>query len=120
MKRKEDDLTVRKILVVPTRHMIAMLLIFLEYSAIIAGLIALIVYFPVFYIAVIVIQIIVAIGIINSNDNPDYKVPWLFFVMLIPIIGFMTYFMFYSRNISKKQLKKNSRLKNCLVKKCKN
>ncbi len=116
MKRKENDLTVRKILVVPTRHMIAMLLIFLEYSAIIAGLIALIVYFPVFYIAVIVIQIIVAIGIINSNDNPDYKVPWLFFVMLIPIIGFMTYFMFYSRNISKKQLKKNSRLKNCLVK----
>lgn len=116
MKKKRDNLRVRKILIIPTRHMIAMFLIFLEYSIIMAGLITLTVYFPFFYIAIIITQIIVSIGIINSKDNPDYKVPWLFFVMLVPIIGFMTYFMFYQRNISKKQFKKIKKLNDSLPK----
>ncbi len=115
-KRNRDDLTVRKIMVIPTRHIISMLLILLEYSAVIATVIVITIYVPYFYIAVLLTQFICAIGIINSKDNPDYKVPWLFFVMLIPIIGFMTYLMFYSRNVSKKQLKKIKKLNAVTIK----
>ena len=111
MKKNKDDLTFKKILRIPTRHIISMLLILLEYSAVIAFVVVLVIYVPYFWILILIIQLVSAIGIINSKDNPDYKVPWLFIVMLIPIIGFMTYFMFYSRNLSKKQLKKMNQLK---------
>ncbi len=116
MKKKEDDFRVKKVLVIPTRHLFAMFLILLEYSAIIAAVVTIVIYAPYFYIAVLLTQFFVAIGIINSKDNPDYKVPWLFFVMLVPIIGFMTYFMFYSRTISKKQQKRIKKLNDKLVK----
>ena len=42
------------------------------------------------------------IRIIASDDNPDYKVPWLLFVLIIPIAGFMLYFMFYSRKLQRR------------------
>lgn len=71
--------------------------------AVIAVVTLLTIYVPYFYIAVVITQFAVAIAKINRNDNPDYKLPWLFFVMLIPIIGFMLYFMFYSRKLTKKQ-----------------
>ncbi len=51
-------------------------------------------------IAEAVTQLAVAVVIIASNDNPDYKVPWLFFVIVVPVVGFMCYFMFYSRKLN--------------------
>ena len=91
---------------IPIRYILALLLIFLEIAAVIAVMSLLTIYIPYFVIAVLLTQFAVAIAIINSDDNPDYKVPWLFFVLLIPIIGFMCYFMLYSRQLSKKQVKK--------------
>lgn len=91
---------------IPIRYIIALLLIFLEIAAVIAVMSLLTIYIPYFVIPVLLTQLAVAIAIINSDDNPDYKVPWLFFVLLIPIIGFMCYFMLYSRQLSKKQVKK--------------
>ena len=51
------------------------------------------------------------IRIIASDDNPDYKVPWLLFVLIIPIAGFMLYFMFYSRKLQKRFVKRLDTLK---------
>lgn len=51
------------------------------------------------------------IKIIASDDNPDYKVPWLLFVMILPIAGFMLYFLFYSRTLKKKYVKRLKALK---------
>ena len=45
-----------------------------------------------------------AISVIN--DNPDYKVPWLLFVICVPIVGFMLYFLFYKRKLSNKFIKR--------------
>lgn len=95
---------------IPGRYIIAILLIFAETSAVIAAVSILTIYVPYFYIAVILTQLGVAIGIINSNDNPDYKVPWLFFVMLVPIVGFMLYFMFYSRKLKPRQIRQLNHL----------
>ena len=56
---------------------------------------------PYFYLACWATQIACVITIISSDDNPDYKVPWLLFVMILPIVGFMIYFLFYSRKLQK-------------------
>ena len=56
-------------------------------------------------------EIFCVIRIIASDDNPDYKVPWLLFVLIIPIAGFMLYFMFYSRKLQKRFVKRPDTLK---------
>lgn len=96
----------REVNYIPFRYIIAIFLVLLETLAVLAIMTILTIYIPFFYIAVVITQLAVAIAIINSGDNPDYKLPWLFFVMLIPIVGFMLYFMFYSRKLSNKQVKR--------------
>ena len=102
--------TEREISYIPFRYIIAIFLVILETLSVIAVMTLLTIYIPYFYFAVVLTQFGVAIAIINRKDNPDYKLPWLFFVLLIPIIGFMLYFMFYSRKLSKKQIRRLERL----------
>lgn len=111
MKKKIEfeengKLVERTVNYIPVRYIVAILLILFEIAAVIAVVSLLTIYVPYFIIAVLATQLGVAVAIINSDDNPDYKVPWLFFVLLIPIIGFMFYFMLYNRKLSKKQTKK--------------
>ncbi|MDE6412080.1 MAG: cardiolipin synthase [Clostridia bacterium] len=100
----------REVNYIPFRYIIAIFLVVIETLSVIAVMTLLTIYIPYFYFAVVLTQFGVAIAIINRKDNPDYKLPWLFFVLLIPIIGFMLYFMFYSRKLSKKQIKRLERL----------
>ena len=63
------------------------------------------------------IEQICVIKIIASDDNPDYKVPWLLFVLILPIAGFMFYFLFYSRKLGKKFIRRLEELKKYRYKK---
>ena len=101
IRKKERELSY-----IPFRYIIAIFLVVLETVSVIAVMTLLTMYIPYFYFAVVLTQFGVSIAIINRKDNPDYKLPWLFFNMLIPIIGFMLYFMFYSRKLTKKQSKR--------------
>lgn len=56
-------------------------------------------------------EIYCVIQTIVLDDNPDYKVPWLLFVLIISIAGFMLYFMFYSGTLQKKFIKRLGKLK---------
>ncbi|MDE6442526.1 MAG: cardiolipin synthase [Clostridia bacterium] len=109
--------TGREINYIPFRYIVAIFLVVLETLAVIAVMSFITIYVPYFYFAVVATQFGVAIAIINRKDNPDYKLPWLFFVMLIPIVGFMLYFMFYSRKLNKKQIKRMDRLTKQRIKK---
>lgn len=96
---------------IPVRYIIAVLITLLEVLAVIGIVVALCYYVPYFYLAAYVTEIFCIIRIIASDDNPDYKVPWLLFVLIIPIAGFMLYFMFYSRKLQKKFIKRLDELK---------
>lgn len=86
---------------IPVRYVIAVLITLFEIAAIIGIVIACCYYIPYFYIAALLTEIACIINIIASDDNPDYKVPWLLFVLILPIAGFMLYFLFYSRKLQK-------------------
>ena len=88
-----------------------MFIALLEVLAVIGIVTALCYYVPYFYLAAWATEIFCVIRIIASDDNPDYKVPWLLFVLIIPIAGFMLYFMFYSRMLKKKFLKRLNDMK---------
>ena len=101
----------REVNYIPFRYIIAVLITLFEVLAVIGTVIALCYYVPYFYLAAWVTEIACVIRIIASDDNPDYKVPWLLFVMILPIAGFMLYFMFYSRTLQKKYIKRLGNLK---------
>ena len=98
---------------IPVRYILAVLITLLEILAIIGIVIACCYYIPYFYIAAWITEIFCIINIIASDDNPDYKVPWLLFVLILPIAGFMLYFLFYSRKLQKKFVHRLDELKKC-------
>jgi len=79
--------------------------------AVIGAVVACCYYIPFFYAAAAVTQVACVISIVASDDNPDYKVPWLLCVLLLPIAGFMLYFMFYSRKLKRKYIKRLKELR---------
>ncbi|MBQ7921894.1 MAG: cardiolipin synthase [Clostridia bacterium] len=111
MKRKlrydvYDKTVEREINYIPFRYIAAVLITLLEILAVIGIVIALCYYVPYFYLAAWATEIFCVIRIIASDDNPDYKVPWLLFVLIVPLAGFMLYFMFYSRTLQKKFIRR--------------
>lgn len=91
---------------IPVRFIIAMMLIVLETLAVLGIVVWLTRHIPYFYIAVFLTQCFCVLKIINSPENPDYKVPWLLFVLVVPVAGFMIYFMFYDRKLSRRFVKR--------------
>lgn len=91
---------------IPVRYMIALLITVFEIVAIIGTVVACCYYIPYFYIAALITQVLCVINIVASDDNPDYKVPWLLFVLILPIVGFMLYFLFYSRKLKKRFIRR--------------
>ena len=108
VNRKKVEKEIRYL---PFRYVFAVLLTLLEVTAVIGIVIALCYYLPYFYLAAWATEIGCILRIIASDDNPDYKVPWLLFVIVLPIVGFMLYFMFYSRTLQKKYIRRLRNLK---------
>lgn len=97
---------------IPVRYILAVFITLFNVMAVIGIVVALCYWVPYFYLAAWATEIFCVIRIIASDDNPDYKVPWLLFVLIIPIAGFMLYFMFYSRTLQKRFIKRLDALKN--------
>ena len=109
--KKEGRTVEREVNYIPVRFILAIVLAVLETAAIVAIVIALSYYVPYFYLAVFATEIACVIKIIASDDNPDYKIPWLLLVLVVPIAGFMLYFLFYDRKLKKKYIKRLAHLK---------
>lgn len=116
MKKKikyklKDKVVERSYTYIPVRYIFAVLITVLEVAAIIGVVVALCWFVPYFYVLAYLTQIGCVLKIIASDDNPDYKVPWLLFVLILPIVGFMLYFIFASRTLKKKYVKRLNDLK---------
>ncbi|MBQ7923315.1 MAG: cardiolipin synthase [Clostridia bacterium] len=116
MKRKYSyqagDKTIeREYNYIPVRYIIAMLITVFEILAIFGIVIACCYFIPYFYLAAWATEIACVIKIIASDDNPDYKIPWLLFVLILPVAGFMLYFLFYNRTLQKRFIKRLQTLK---------
>ena len=96
---------------IPVRYIIAVLITVLEIAAIIGIMLVMCLYVPYFYVLCYITAFACIIKIVASDDNPDYKVPWVLFVLTVPIVGFMLYFMFYSRKLQNKFIRRLEELK---------
>lgn len=102
---------------IPVRYMIAIFITLFEVLAVLGIVVALCYYVPYFYLAAWATEVFCVIRIVASDDNPDYKIPWLLFVLVVPIAGFMLYFMFYSRTLQQRFIRRLENLKRHAYKK---
>ena len=94
------------IITIPLRYIIAVLIAIIETAGVIGIVIYLCSISPMLYLGAVAVQIFCTIQIISSDDNPDYKLPWLLLVLAIPVVGFMLYFLFYSRKLSRRCIRR--------------
>ena len=111
--RRGKEIVEREYNHIPVRYILAASITVFEILAIIAVVIACCYYIPYFYIAAALTQVFCVINIIASDDNPDYNVPWLLLVLILPIVGFMLYLLFYSRKLHPKFVRRLEELKKC-------
>ena len=107
-----DKTVEREYLHIPVRYIIAVLITLFEVLTVIGIVLVLCRYVPLFYLAAWLTEIFCVVRIIASDDNPDYKVPWLLVVLIVPVAGFMLYFMFYSRKLKKRVVRRLEALQN--------
>ena len=96
---------------IPPRYVFAFTLTILKFLLIIGVVLWLIYKIRYFYFLVLLTQFVCVIKIISSDTNPDYKVPWLLFVLVLPVVGFMLYFVFSKTTLKRKYVKKFKTLK---------
>lgn len=106
-----DQLVEKEVNYIPVRFIIAMLLALLATLAVIGIVILMCMYVPYFYLLMWATEIAFVIQIVASNENPDYKIPWLLVVLTIPVAGVMLYIMFHSRKLKKKYIRRMESLK---------
>ncbi len=78
----DDKMLEKEVSYIPIRFILAIRLAVLETITIIAIVAALSYYVPYFYLAVLATEISCVVLIISSDDNPDYKIPWLLAVLI--------------------------------------
>ena len=108
----KDKYTDKVINYIPLRYIVAILVTILEIVGIIGSVALLAIYVPYFYIALFVTEFVSIIALVVSNDNPDYKIAWLFFVVTLPLVGLMLYLIFHKRTLPKRTFKKLAYFKN--------
>lgn len=103
---------------IPFRYITAVFITIMEIAAILGIMVVLCIYVPYFYVLCYITAFACILKIIASDDNPDYKVPWVLFVLVLPVVGFMLYFMFYSRKLQNKFIRRLEELKNSGYERC--
>ena len=100
----------QKVGYIPFRYILAGGITVLEVLTMIGAVVALCYLIPVAYLAALAMQIFCVVRIVASDDNPDYKIPWLLTVLILPVAGFMLYFIFYSRRLKRKFVKRMAQI----------
>lgn len=107
IKYKRFNKTVEKeITYIPVRFIIAIIITLSEILAMIGIVVFLCKEVPFFYLLALLTEIGCILKIVAGDENPDHKLPWLLVVLVLPIVGFMLYFIFSSRKLKKKNVKR--------------
>lgn len=102
----------REINYIPVRYIFAVLITLLEIISMVAITVLFCIYIPYFYIVAYITAFSCVLSVVASEDNPDYKVPWIIVIIAVPIGGFMLYFLFYSRKLQRKYRKRLFAIRN--------
>ena len=85
-----------------SRFFLGALCILLEFAQLLAVYILLYEFFVPFAVLAWMFHIAVLLYLINREDIPEFKMPWLMILFLLPVIGAFVYMILSSNDTSKK------------------
>ncbi len=91
-----------------SKFFIVALLLLLQVALICVIFFVLNTYFTPLLIASLILSLLIILYIINKDDQPEFKVPWLILIFMFPLFGVMCYLLFANPRLSKKQSKRMS------------
>ena len=56
-------------------------------------------------VAAVLTSLFALLNIINKNTDPEYKIPWVIVILILPLVGPLIYFCFYNRRMSRGETK---------------
>lgn len=59
------------------------------------------------YLFLIILSILMSIYVVNKNDNPTYKMTWIFLLMAFPVFGGLIYLLFGGQKVPKELQKRD-------------
>ena len=98
-----------------SRYFLAVICILLEFGQLTAVFIYLKSYFWPANLLGWVLQFVVLLYLINRDEIPEFKLPWLILLLLFPVTGAFIFLLFANNNASKKQRLRHSAVRRALA-----
>lgn len=93
---------VKKILkIIKHKLFLVGMLIFIQLVVLFAIISTLSEYFIAIYFILVLLSAIMSVYIVNKDDNPSYKLTWVFAIMSFPVFGGLVYLMFGGQKVPK-------------------
>ncbi len=92
--------------ILSSRLFFVSILILLQISAIVLPMMFLSTYFIPLFLLFEFISLLIAVNIVNRNNNPEFKIAWLIPVLCFPVSGPLLYLMFGRTHLNKKNTAK--------------
>lgn len=87
------------------KYGVQVLCILLEFFGIIIFFNFLAHYATILWVLLYITTYIAFIAVVGKNINPEFKIPWISIILLFPPVGTLIYGLFFSRNMSNKEIK---------------
>lgn len=97
-----------------SRYMIAILMIIVEIAGIMILFTFLAHFAPILWVGAFITSFITFVYIINTEMNPEYKIPWISIVLLFPPLGALFFGLFHERRMTKKETRHLGKLSGTL------
>ncbi len=88
-----------------SRYFLSAILILIELGLIFAGVVGVWENSIYAFIVGCLINLMAIVNLINKDTNPEYKIPWLLVLILLPFVGTILYILFFSRPLKRREAK---------------
>lgn len=68
-------------------------------------------YFVLFQVLCDVVAVLTFLKIVNKKTNPEYKIPWIFLILALPVFGLTVYALFANPKLSKRESRRMHKIR---------
>ena len=110
--KREKYMMMKFFKIIFSKSTIVVLLLLIQILLIFGAFFLLNEYFMIFQALFFFLAIFIFFKIINKKQSPEFKLPWIFVVLVLPLFGSFIYLMFSNQKLTKKQSKYLTELSN--------
>jgi len=90
---------------------LAVIFVLLELSLVLTVLFKLSSYSVYFLVFLIAVNVVSLIAVVNTDENPEYKLTWMGVIVLVPFLGTLMFLLYRRPSMSRKETKRLSEVR---------